>query len=86
MFLLGVYNFNCHNGDNSLIGFRKFNKTKRISYDKGIKFIQNRTNYVEEPQNKLFNNLLDKVDKNYGNLPIERKLNYAIYDYLNRNL
>jgi len=88
MFLLGSHYFCYEEDKNSSIGFRKFNKIKRNSYNHGIKFLyqQNGSNCVEEPKNKLFNNLLDKVDKKYNNISIERKINLAIYGYLNKLL
>lgn len=84
MFLGGLYHFYAKE-DNLLIGFRKFNKTRRISYDLGIKVLEG-LNCIEEPRNVLFNNLLDKIDINYGKISSEKKTNLAIYGYVNNLL
>jgi len=72
------------------IGFRWFNKKdkKRISYDKAIQFLQEQkdSKYVEEPRNNLFNDRLDKIDQRYGNISLEKKINLALYGYLNEIL
>jgi len=61
---------------------------RRNSYDKGIEYLheQRGSNCVEEPRNVLFNNLLDKIDRDYGKISVERKINLAIYGYLNKLL
>ena len=88
MFLLGSYYSYNKNKNRHLIGFRNFKKIKRISYDKGIKFLQENKdlNCVEEPRNRLFNNLFYKINEDHSNLSIERKINLTIYGYLNKIL
>jgi len=70
------------------IGYRKFQNTKRASYDAGLAYIfKSKINLcIEEPKNTLFNKLLDQIDEKYMFLTAEEKTNMAIYDYLNQTL
>jgi len=88
LFLKGVYYYFCESDRDVSIGFRKFSRSRRPSYDYGIEFLfkQMNSRCVEEPRNVLFNKLLDEVDINYGEVHPEKKVNLAIYHYLNRVL
>ena len=70
------------------MGFRRFKRFQRNSYDEGIKFFLDKmdSRCVEEPRNVLFNDLLDEVDKRYGVVSSEAKTNLAVYHYLNKVL
>jgi len=62
--------------------------SRRPSYDLAIDFLkkQNDVELVMEPKNRLFNNLLDAIDRKHGHVSTERKTNLAIYEYLNKFL
>ena len=85
LFLKGVYYSFCDSDRDISIGFRKFSRSRRPSYDSGIEFLfkQMNSQCVEEPRNVLFNRLLDEVDRNYGEIHPEKKVNLAVYGYLN---
>jgi len=87
-FILGTYYSCCNKNEDILVGYRYFKKIKRTSYDLGIKFLRKKSdlNIVEEPKNKLFNDLLDEVDKKYRGISLEKKVNLAIYNHLNKSL
>ena len=87
-FLKGVYYSLFERDRNVFIGFRRFKRFQRDSYDEGINFFLDKMNSrcVEEPRNVLFNSLLDEVDKRYGIVSSETKTNLAVYHYLNKTL
>lgn len=85
LFLKGIYYHFCEQDKKVVLGFRRFKRFQRNSYDRGTEFLLEKMNSqcVEEPRNVLFNKLLDKVDKEYGFISPERKTNLAIYKYFN---
>jgi len=85
LFLKGVYYHFCEQDENVSLGFRKFKRFQRNSYDRGTEFLLEKMNSqcVEEPRNVLFNKRLDEVDREYGFIDSERKTNLAVYKYLN---
>jgi len=86
LFLKGVYYHFCEQDKKVVLGFRRFKRFQRNSYDKGIEFLLDKmsSRCVEEPRNILFNRLLDEVDIEYGSISSERKMNLAVYQYLNK--
>jgi len=88
LFLKGVYYSLFERDEGISVGFRKFRRFQRNSYDEGINFFLDKmgSRCVEEPRNVLFNSLLDEVDKKYGIVSSETKTNLAVYHYLNKIL
>ncbi|MEK6878365.1 MAG: hypothetical protein AABY22_02090 [Nanoarchaeota archaeon] len=85
LFLKGIYYHFCEQDKKVVLGFRRFKRFQRNSYDQGTEFLLDKmiSRCVEEPRNVLFNRLLDKVDTEYGFISPERKTNLAVYQYLN---
>ena len=88
LFLKGIYYSLLEEDKDVSLGFRMFKRFQRNSYDKGIEFFLDKIGprCVEEPRNVLFNNLLDEIDKKYGIVSPEKKINLSVYQYLNRTL
>jgi hypothetical protein len=85
LFLKGIYYSFCEIDENVSIGFRKFKRFQRNSYDRGIELLLEKMNSrcIEEPRNVLFSRRLDEIDKKYRFTSPERKVNLAVYSYLN---
>jgi hypothetical protein len=88
LFLKGIYYSLLEENKDVFLGFRMFKRFQRNSYDKGIEFFLDKIGprCVEEPRNILFNNLLDEIDKKYGLVSPETKINLAVYQYLNETI
>jgi len=85
LFLKGLYYHFCEQDKKVILGFRKFKRFQRNSYDKGTAFLLEKmdSRCTEEPRNAFFNERLDEIDEEYGLISPERKTNLAVYNYLN---
>ncbi len=81
---LTAINQYCSTLDKFEIGYRPFIRTKRESYDRGIKFLRQNNFLVEEPRNTAFNTVLDEIDREYRNICQDRKITLGVYNILNQ--
>lgn len=81
---LTAINVYCSTLNNFEIGYRPFVRTKRDSYDRGIALLRQNNTLIEEPRNIRFNDKLNEIDIEYGDISQDRKVTLSVYDLLSQ--